>query len=138
LLSLLLINGRPPRTEFSWREIATQDIHRDLWMRYPTDNPVGKDGRLQRVASTLYYRETVERLDEIYKNYGMYERIICTATGSKMQTVGLLFSKLRHPDIQIEYPSPDSYYVKGFSNGVRWVHEILIPNYSEFVASLRV
>jgi hypothetical protein len=68
----------------------------------------------------------------------MYERIICAATGSKMQTVGLLFTKFLHPDIQIEYPSPDSYYVKGFSKGIRRVHEIVIPNYSEFVASLRV
>jgi hypothetical protein len=135
---LLLINGRPPRKEFSWREKATQDIHRDLWERYPSDNPIGRNGRLQQVASTLDYRETVEILEEIYKAHGMYERIVCAATGSKMQTLGLLLMKLRQPDIQVEYPSPDSYYVKGLSVGVRQVHEIVIPNYSAFVSSLQV
>lgn len=31
---LLLINGRPPRRDFAWRERATQDIHGRLWQEY--------------------------------------------------------------------------------------------------------
>ncbi len=127
---LLLINGRPPRADFAWRERATQDIHRRLWQEYDADNQLDRDGLLSRCASTLDYRETIARIEEIHKEHGQYERIICAATGSKMQAVGLAFAKLAHPDIQVEYPTPDSYYVKEVTSGVREVHEIVIRDFS--------
>jgi hypothetical protein len=134
---LLFINGRPPRTDFSWRERATQEIHKGLMEEYPVGNLFDEKGLLVRVASTLVYSETIEKIDEIYKQLGTYERIIVAATGSKMQTVGLFFSKMAHPDIHVEYPTPDSYFVKGMSMGVRKVHEIVIPRYAQFLKSLR-
>ncbi|MCI0564262.1 MAG: hypothetical protein MN733_37790 [Nitrososphaera sp.] len=133
---LLLINGRPPRRDFAWRERATQDIHGRLWQEYDADNPLDNKDLLKRYASTLDYRETIERIDEIYKEHGQYERIICAATGSKMQAVGLACAKFMHPDIQVEYPTPDSYYIKEMTSGVRQVHEILIRNFSSFVNSV--
>ncbi len=63
---------------------------------------------------------------------------ICAATGSKMQTVGLFFSKIKHPDIHIEYPTPDSYFVRGISQGVRNVHEVIIPRFSEFLRNISI
>lgn len=136
---LLFINGRPPRTDYDWRERATQEIHNKLIEEYKTDNPNDKNGKLKRVASTLEYKETVDLLDQIYEHeqLGTYERIICASTGSKMQTVGLFFSKIIHPDIHIEYPTPDSYFVKGMSKGVRKVHEIVIPQFSKFLIVIR-
>ena len=131
---LIFINGRPPREDFRWREDATQEIHKQLIDQYKSDNPIDKlEKLLERVSSTLYYSETIDCLDDIYNNFGNYERIICAATGSKMQTVGLFFSKIRHPDIHIEYPTPDSYLVKGRPQGVRRIHEIFIPKFSEFL-----
>ena len=50
-----------------------------------------------------------------------------------MQTFGLFFTKMLHPDIHIEYPIPDSYYVEELSTDIREIHEIIIPNFSEFL-----
>jgi len=126
---LLFINGRPPREDYKWREVATQEIHKNIIEEYSNNNPTNEEGLLTRVVSTLDYRETIECLDQIYEEFGIHERIICAATGSKMQTVGLFFSKIAHPDIHIEYPTPNSYYVKGMSNGVRDISEVVIPNF---------
>lgn len=134
---LLLINGRPPRADYRWREKATQFIHQKLWLNYSQDNPLDQHGLLERASSTLDYRESVSALNQVYSNYGLYERIVCAATGSKMQTVGLFIAKVLHPDIQIEYPTPDSYFVKGMSTGVRQVHELTLPRYREFLRTLR-
>ncbi len=130
---LLFINGRPPKADYDWREKATQEIHKKLIEQYWSDNPTDEKEMLSRWASTLDYRDTINWLDEIYEQFGTYERIICAATGSKMQTVGLFFSKIAHPDIHIEYPTPDSYFVKGLSKGVREVYEIIVPKFSEFL-----
>jgi hypothetical protein len=134
---LLFINGKPPRIDFAWRERATQEIHNKLIDEYRVDNPTDEKGMLIRVASTLDYRESIDRLDEIHKHLATYERIICAATGSKMQTVGLFFSKMAHPDIHVEYPMPDSYFVKGMSMGIREVHEVVIYEFSGFLESIQ-
>jgi hypothetical protein len=133
---LLFINGQPPRTDFAWREHATQEIHSKLIDEYGTDNPRDESGLLIRAASTLDYKDTIDRIDEIYKAFGTRERIICAATGSKMQTVGLFFSKIRHPDIHVEYPTPDSYFVKGLSQKVRKIHQIEVPQFADFLKSV--
>lgn len=133
---LVFINGRPPRDDYSWRERATQEIHKKLIELYSADNSVDKEGLLIRVASTLYYTETISWLQKIYEEFGAHEKIICAATGSKMQTVGLFFSKIAHPDIHIEYPTPDSYFVRGLSKGVQEVHETVVPQFSEFLKNL--
>ncbi|MBI4659112.1 MAG: hypothetical protein HY735_09735 [Verrucomicrobia bacterium] len=134
---LILINGRPPRQEYAWRERATHDIHRRFCQEYDTDNPLNDKGLLARATSTLNYRETVAELETIYREHGLFERIICAATGSKMQTVGLFFSKIVHPDLQIEYPTPDSYYFKDMTSGVKRVHEVVIDSFAGFLDGLR-
>ncbi|MEI9897580.1 MAG: hypothetical protein WDN28_27915 [Chthoniobacter sp.] len=133
---LILINGKPPRPEYSWRERATLDIHRRLCLEYGNDNPLDDRGLLVRVASTLDYRESLTELEAIYEEFGLFERIICGATGSKMQTVGLLLFKLLRPEVQVEYPTPDSYYFKDLSKGIREVHEVVFPNFYAFVREL--
>lgn len=134
---LLFINGRPPCRDYEWREEATQEIHKKLIEEYSNDNQSDGNGRLRRVTSTLMYNESIEVIDNIYRHFGTYERIICAATGSKMQTVGLFFSKVIHPDIHIEYPTPDSYYIKGISDGVKNLYEIEIPRFSDFLNNLK-
>jgi hypothetical protein len=131
---LMFINGRPPRSESGWREHATQTIHERLVDEFAADNPKS-NGLLKRVASTLDYRDTIDRINSVYDAHGNFERIICAATGSKMQTVGLFFSKAIHPDVHVEYPTPDSYFVKGFSEDIRKVHEVTFTRFSEFIAA---
>ena len=133
---LLFINGRPPRPDYTWRERATQEIHQKLIDQYPTDNRVDERGWLTRVASTLDYRDTIDRIEEIYRDFGIHERIICAATGSKMQTVGLFFAKVLHPDIHVEYPTPDSYFVRGASTGVCKVHEIVMLQFASYLETM--
>jgi hypothetical protein len=134
---LILINGKPPRIDFAWREEATQHIHSKLLEEYPNDNPLDVDGKMLLSASTLDYRENLNILNTLYQELYLYDKIICCATGSKMQTVGLFIFKILHPDIQIEYPTPDSYYVKGMSTGIRHIHEVLFHNFSDEILSNR-
>lgn len=134
---LVFVNGRPPRKDYKWREEATQEIHNSLINEYKSNNPINKNGLLERVTSTLHYGETIKSIHEIYKKFGLYERIICVATGSKMQTVGLFFSKILHPEIHIEYPTPDSYYAKGLREGVRNVYELEFLNFSNLIENFR-
>lgn len=133
---ILFINGRPPRKDFKWREKATQEIHKRLIEEYRADNPIDDNKLLKRVASTLDYVETIDLLNKEYNKFAIHERIICSATGSKMQTVGLFFSKIIHSDIHIEYPTPDSYFVEGMSMGIRKVHEIQFPRFACFLKEL--
>jgi hypothetical protein len=134
---LIFINGSPPRKDFKWREFATQHIHNKLIQEYSAFNEIDAEtGLLKRVSSTFYYKETFVELEKIYDLFGMYERIIVAATGSKMQTVGLFFFKMKHEDIHIEYPNPDSYFFKGMSTGVKEVHEIIFENLSAFITNL--
>ncbi len=130
---LIFINGRPPHAEYEWREYATQEIHGRLIEEYLSDNPIGSKRLLSRASSTLDYRESIEQIEEIYERYGKYERIIAAATGSKMQTVGLYFSKILHPDIHIEYPTPDSYFIKNIGSDVRKVYQVKFPAFQRFV-----
>jgi hypothetical protein len=128
---LMLINGRPPRSELAWREQATRDIHVRVLNEYASDN-FSDTGDLLRTTSTLDYRQTFKALQDIYAQLGLFERIICGATGSKMQTVALALFKRIHPDIQVEYPTPDSYYVKDMTTGIRCVHEVKFKCFKEF------
>src|SRR5207248_253174 len=97
---------------------------------------IDNDGDLERTASTLFYHDTIIEIDKIYNKMGLFERIIVAATGSKMQTVGLYFAKIKHPDIHIEYPTPDSYYVKGFSVDTGKIYEIIFSNYDLFISKI--
>jgi len=127
---LLFVNGRTyDRVEYRWRELAVQEIHSRLIAEYESDNPMER-GQLARRASVVDYRESVERLDEIYHLFGMHERLICAATGTKMQNVGLFFAKVIHPELHIEYPTPDSYYVRGGRRApdIGKIHEVFFPN----------
>lgn len=134
---LVFIGCRPPRREFAWREYATQEIHKPLIADYNRDNPIDKEnGLLLRSASTLDYIETLKTLESIYLECGLHERIICAATGSKMQTVGLFFHKMSHPDVHIEYPTPESHYLKSTGTRIQRVHEVLVPEFKKFLTSL--
>jgi len=135
---LLFINGRSPRKDFSWRERATYEIYKELIEEYSANNPINGQGLLKRVASTLDYKDTIKIINEIYSQYGNHERIICAATGSKMQTIGLFFSKMIHSDIHMEYPTPDSYFVHRTAEGIRQVYEISIPHFSEFIDGISI
>lgn len=124
---LILINGIPPNPDFFWRAEATQQIHQKLIDEYSEENPISNQtGLLERSVSTLDYRETFNELLKVRERFGIYERIIYFATGSKMQTVALALLKAAFSDVHIEYPTPDSYYFEEYSNGVGELSSFLI------------
>lgn len=124
---LILINGIPPNPDFLWRALATQKIHQKLIDEYSDENQISsKSELLERSVSTLDYRETINKLLDIRKDFGTYERIIYFATGSKMQTVALALLKTAFSDVHIEYPTPDSYFFEEYSTGVGELSSFLI------------
>lgn len=125
---LFLINGRPP--VHSWREEATAWIHDQVRREWKEDNPVqpAVDGGVpmpKRVVSTLDYRQTVSLLLQLYWELSANHRILLAPAGSKLQAVGCYLVKALHPDIHIEYPSPEG-FLPPYSAGVgpRWLLDL--------------
>ena len=122
---LFLINGSPP--EHSWREAATAWVHEQVRREWEEDNPVGPaDGSglalPLRIASTLDYRQSMALLLDLYWQLSSTHRVLLAPSGSKMQTVACYLMKALHPDIHIEYPSPEG-FAPEYSSGVgaRWL-----------------
>lgn len=125
---LFLINGRPP--VHTWREEATAWIHDQVRREWEEDNPVqppveGGVAMPRRVASTLDYRETVSLLLQLYWQLSANHRILLAPAGSKLQAVGSYLVKALHPDIHIEYPSPEG-FLPPYSSGIgaRWLLDL--------------
>lgn len=122
---LFLINGCPPI--HSWREAATAWVHEQVRREWEEDNPLGPENaageRLPtRVASTLDYHDTMTLLLELYWGLSATHRVLLAPSGSKMQTVACYLMKALHPDIHIEYPSPEGFLPEYSSGtGKRWV-----------------
>jgi hypothetical protein len=125
---LFLINGRPPIHE--WREEATAWIHDQVRREWEDDNPLrspSPDGPAlpARVVSTLDYKETVALLLDLYWQLSVNHRILLAPAGSKLQSVGCYLVKALHPDIHIEYPSPEG-FLEPYSTGIgsRWLLDL--------------
>lgn len=117
---LFLINGRPPL--HTWREAATAWIHDEVRREWEEDNPVtaqagGEASLPARSVLTLEYRETVSTVLELYWSLSDIYRILLAPAGSKMQAVGCYLAKALHPDIHVEYPSPEG-FKKRYSSGI--------------------
>ena len=124
---LILISGVPPY--LLWREKAMNNIYKNIIKEYYHDNEIDDNGMLIRKCSTLYYSETFDLLSSVYKSFCENYRIIISPTGSKMQAVGCALIKICCDDIHIEYPTPESYYVDGYSSSeIRSIHQVLFAN----------
>ena len=135
---LFLINGRPP--VHSWREEATAWIHDQVRREWPDDNPIDIQGEDRvplpiRTVSTLDYRETVSLLVQLYWDLSANHRILLAPAGSKLQSVGCYIVKALHPDIHIEYPSPEG-FVSFYSNGIGQRWSINLGNLAELVSKI--
>jgi len=125
---LFLINGRPPLHR--WREAATAWIHDQVRREWEEDNPVLSvpDSGLampKRIVSTLNYQDTVSLLLQLYWQLSANHRLLLAPSGSKMQAVGCYLVKALHPDIHIEYPSPEG-FLPEYSTGIagRWLLDL--------------
>jgi hypothetical protein len=118
---LFLINSRSPT--WQWRESATAWIHEQLRAEWPAeDNPIElmsiTNSELpKRTASALDYKEALKLLLGLYWELAVDHRILLAPTGSKMQTVACFLTRALHPDIHIEYPTPEGFF-ENYSSGV--------------------
>jgi hypothetical protein len=117
---LFLINGTPP--VHSWREQATAWVHEQVRKEWEDDNPLktaeGTSGLLPaRCASTLDYRDSLVLLLDLYWALSATHRVLLAPSGSKMQTIACFIMKALHPDVHIEYPSPEG-FAPEYSHGI--------------------
>lgn len=132
---LYLINGVPPH--LVWREKATQEVHEQIIKEYERDNPVDEQGVLTRRASTLSYEQTFRILAQLYRDLRLSDRMVLAPTGSKMQSVACALLKIGCPDVHIEYPTTESFFVPGFSSSeVKEIHHLEIPRFAEYVRGI--
>jgi hypothetical protein len=133
---LFLINGAPPI--HSWRERAMAWVHEQVRKEWGDDNPVASETPHLplRATSTLDYRESVSELLSLYWRLSASHRVLIAPSGSKMQTVACYFVKALHPDIHIEYPSPDG-FAKEYSTGIgaRWA--LPLGNFGTLLGGIR-
>lgn len=135
---LFLINGRPP--VHNWRENATAWIHDQVRREWEMDNPVehaqpGDVALPKRAVSTLDYRESVVMLLDLYWEYSANHRILLAPAGSKLQAVGCSLVKSLHPDIHIEYPSPEGFSI-GYSTGIGATWVLPLGNLAELLEEI--
>lgn len=79
-------------------------------------------------VSTLDYRETLKLLLDIYDRRNMFDRLVISPTGSKMQSVAVgLFRRILH-DVQIVYPTPKSFSKpEDYTIGLQQLYQLDIP-----------
>lgn len=128
----ILINGRPPRKELSWREHATEYVHHFLRSEWSVED----DNYPIKTTSTLYYQETHQLLVELYWRFSANHRIILAPTGSKMQTIGAYFLRAVHDDIHVVYPTVQGFFSDKYSTGVRETWQLNFGRMSDFVEHL--
>ena len=133
---LFLINGKPP--VHSWREKAMAWIHDHVRREWEDDNPLHPSGSglPARSVSTLDYRETVAVLMKLYWELSANYRILLAPAGSKLQAVGCCIMKVLHPDVHIEYPSPQG-FLRVYSEGIGKVWYLDIGNIDDLIVRLR-
>ena len=119
---LSLIEGIPPRKDYQWRKNMIADVNRlsDL-------------SNTERYSvSTLYYEETLSNLLKIYEDHGLYERILISPTGSKMQTVAVGLLRAFLEDIQIVYPTPTDFLKpEKYTHGIGQMHLLSLEPFAK-------
>ena len=87
-------------------------------------------------VSTLYYKDTLERLDLIYNKNFLNFHINIADLGSKMQTVAICLFCLLRPDVSVYFAVPNGYNYEGYSIGINKCWEIDFGDSSDLRALL--
>lgn len=123
---LRIIEGDPLRAQNKWRLEAVRKINEPSYF-------LAKEPR--KVVSTFYYKQTINQLEELYKEYQYTHEFVIAPANSKLQAVGVFFFKQMYPDAQIVYPTPKGFFDL-YTKGVEQIHQISFPNYHQFIETL--
>ena len=114
------IHGVPPDMSNEWRTNAIRQINNRSISDFSAQN--------HHCVSTLDYRETIDVILSIYADRSVYDRLVIAPTGSKMQTVGIALLRAVLDDIQIVYPTPQTFIAPTeHTVGLRRLFELDIP-----------
>ncbi|MCY4658809.1 MAG: hypothetical protein OXF93_03220 [Acidobacteria bacterium] len=118
-----LVNGVPPRGENAWRPRAIRQCN------------AGALKGLRRVsehrASTLDYRETLRLILMLYDQRSVFDKLILSPSGSKMQSVAVGLARSFLSDIQVVYPTPQEFLQpEGHTFGARSVYTLDLDVFS--------
>ncbi|MCL4180729.1 MAG: hypothetical protein KJ072_23650 [Verrucomicrobia bacterium] len=115
------VHGVPPSPENQWRTTAIAQI-----------NGIDTSSLDNVFASTLDYRETLDRLLALYAAHSDRERILLFPTGSKMQSVAVGLFRAFMDDVQIVYPTPKEFCSpRNYTRGVGWLHSLVLDEFAQ-------
>lgn len=127
---IILIDGKPHKERNKWRMDALREINKAIC------EDVERKEHKRRIASTFYYREVIEVLEEIYQEYSYTHKIAVAPAASKLQAVGIFLFKQMHPDIQIVYPTPQKFRTERYTEEVENLWQIEFKPFSYFMEKL--
>ena len=126
-----VVDGMPPRDENKWRPQA---------IRRCNVKTIGSIANLEEITlSTLDYRETLRFLLDVYNKRSAFDRLVVAPTGSKMQAVSVGLFRAFMDDVQIVYPTPQTFpEPERHTEGVRDVYQLDLDKFAAVFASARL
>ena len=116
-----LIHGIPPSDANRWRLEAVRTLNFGAISELLN--------RKDHEASTLDYQDTLGVLLDIYSNNGMFDRLVVSPTGSKLQTVAVAIFCSVLTDVQVVYPTPERFIdPSNYTHGERQVYQVEFPS----------
>ena len=118
---LSLIEGVPPGTHNQWRKKIIAEANQLDEIQNAENYSV----------SSLAYQDTLMGLLKIYGEHALYERLLVSPTGSKMQAVAVGIVRSFLEDIQIVYPTPrDFLKPEKYTEGIGQMHLLSLEPFS--------
>ena len=115
-----VIHGTSPREDMAWRTQAVQELNGSSLKQREVQN--------QYRLSTLHYAETIDTLSKIYACRSAFDRLVVSPTGSKMQSVAVGIFRAVFDDIQIVYPTPQTFVEpESYTRGLRQLYQVELP-----------
>ena len=115
-----LIYAIPPTERNKWRVEAVRKIN---------SQSLGEiNKKANHTVSALDYRETLKTLFQIYAKRSMFDRLVLAPTGSKMQAVAIGLFRAILDDVQIVYPTPQTFLKPDkYTVGLRQLYQLDLP-----------
>ena len=125
---LVIVYGRPERSEFEWRLTWSRDIHEELRKARPTAD---------EVVSTLDPMESLVLLNRYYDYLFADHNVAVSPICSKMQCVGCYMLWERFRDVQLVFPLPITYLPKESTSKYRQTFMFKLPGAAEVAGRVR-
>ena len=112
-----VIHGKPTSPELFWRKDAITNLNqKTIETLQRPDN---------HICSTLDYQETLRLILSLYNKHSVFDRFLIAPTGSKMQAVAIGILRGVMHDLQIVYPTPQTFVEPDrYTKGVKQMYKL--------------